>query len=117
MYKSLRRKRPESLKDLTLVGQSVYYDLNFLKIGYNRLNLDWLFSNKLIDLYSITYVMEQALKANKLPTPKSLGLGAVASYFGFEREDSVHNALEDAKLTAACIKGWMQMSAGMKINP
>lgn len=116
VYASLRRKRPAPLKDIVLCGQSVYYDLNFLKLGYNRQNMDWPFSNKLMDLHTIAYFMERILKANQKGTPKSLSLGAIASYFGVEREDDTHNALEDAKMTAYCMKAYFQLAERLKFT-
>jgi DNA polymerase-3 subunit epsilon len=44
------------------------------------------------------------LEKNGRKVPRSLSLSAVSGFFGFEREEETHNALEDAELTAKCLK-------------
>jgi len=93
-----------ALRNVMICGQSVTTDINFMKDAYNKLHLSWEFSNRVLDLFVLSIYFFMILKANSISTPKSFSLGAVAEYFGFERETEVHNALEDAILTAKCLK-------------
>ncbi|MDX1907082.1 MAG: 3'-5' exonuclease [Bacteroidia bacterium] len=113
--KQFRRRPDERLSDIVLCGQSVIYDINFLKFAYNRQNMDWPYSNKMIDLHTISYFMGLVMKANGKPTPKSLSLEAISGFFGFSRAGSDHDALEDAQLTARCLKAYFKMAAEAKL--
>ena len=93
-----------ALRNLIVCGQSVTTDINFLKEAYRQQHLSWEFSNRVLDLFVLSNFFFMVLRANNIPTPKSLSLGAVAEHFGFSRETEVHNALEDAILTAKCFK-------------
>ncbi len=93
-----------ALRNIMLCGQSVTTDINFLKTAYNQQHISWEFSYRVLDLFVLSNYFFTILKYNNIRTPKSLSLGAVAEYFGFERETEVHNALEDAVLTAKCLK-------------
>ena len=97
-------KTRNQLRNVVVCGQSVATDINFLKNAYNRQHLSWEFSNRVLDLFVLSNYYFQILRANDIATPKSLGLGAVAQYFGLERELDTHNALEDSILTAKCLK-------------
>lgn len=114
--RKLLKRQSGSLHDVIICGQSVIFDINFLKFAYSGENLDWPFSNKLIDLHTIAYYTFRILEANGKSTPRSLSLKAISSWFGFEREDKTHNALEDAQLTMLCLQQFFQMSAKFKIS-
>ena len=57
----------------------------------------------------------QIFDQNKISRPKSYSLKAVAEYFKINREAVTHNALEDAKLTFECFKGYMKLIPSLKI--
>lgn len=99
--KKLNMNKP-NLSNVIICGQSVINDINFLRYAYRNEKLNWPFSNKLIDLHTVSYLFFQILSKNGRTTPRSLSLGSVATFFGFEREEETHNALEDAQLTAKC---------------
>lgn len=99
-----RQNGRSTLRNVMLCGQSVTTDINFLKTAYNQQHISWEFSYRVLDLFVLSNYFFSILKFNNISTPKSLSLGAVAEYFGFERETEVHNALEDAILTAKCLK-------------
>jgi DNA polymerase-3 subunit epsilon len=99
-----RQPSRQLLRNVMLCGQSVTTDINFLKQAYKDQHLNWDFSNRVLDLFVLSNYYFTILRANGLRSPKSLSLGAVAEYFGFERENETHNALEDALLTAKCLK-------------
>ncbi|GAB4196594.1 MAG: hypothetical protein OHK0057_10520 [Thermoflexibacter sp.] len=99
-----RQNGRSTLRNVMLCGQSVTTDINFLKTAYNQQHISWEFSYRVIDLFVLSNYFFSILRFNNISTPKSLSLGAVAEYFGFERETEVHNALEDAILTAKCLK-------------
>lgn len=92
------------LSKVVLCGQSVIYDINFLRFAYRNEKMHWPYNNKMLDLHTVSYLYFMILEKNGISVPRSLSLGAVSGYFGFEREEETHNALEDAQLTARCLK-------------
>jgi len=114
--RKLLKKPGGDLRDVICCGQSVIYDINFLKYAYTAENMEWPFSNKLIDLHTIAYFTFGILEANGKTVPRSLSLGSLAGYFGLSREEGTHNALEDAKLTMACLQKFFVMSRQFKIK-
>jgi DNA polymerase III subunit epsilon len=104
-----------SLTDVVVCGQSVIYDINFLKYAYKQEKLKWPFSNKLVDLHTVSYLFFMILEKNGRSVPRQLSLGAVAGYFGFEREEDTHNALEDAQLTARCFREFFKLTDQIKL--
>ncbi len=103
------------LHRVVVCGQSVIYDINFLKFAYQNEKMKWPFSNKMIDLHTVSYLFFQILEKNGKSVPRSLSLGSVSAYFGFEREEDTHNALEEAQLTARCFKEFFKMIDSLKI--
>lgn len=104
-----------NLSNVIICGQSVIYDINFLRHAYRNEKMNWPFSNKMIDLHTVSYLFFMMLEKNGKSVPRSLSLGSVASYFGFEREDQTHNALEDAQLTARCFKEFFKLIDKVKL--
>ena len=112
--------RTPFLRDVIICGQSVINDINFLKEAYRYEKLKWPYSRVLLDLHTLGYFTFRVLRANAgSPTdrkiPDRLSLTAIANYFGFAREDGFHNALEDAVLTAKCLKEVFKLGEKMKI--
>lgn len=103
------------LRDVIVGGQSVINDINFLRFAYRDEKLKWPFSNVLLDLHTLSYFVFDVLKANGQPVPRSLSLQAIAAHFGHAREDSHHNALEDAALTAACLREVMRLGRTFRV--
>lgn len=97
------------LSKVVICGQSVIYDVNFLRFAYRNEKMKWPYSNKMIDLHTVSYLFFMIMEKSGKSVPKSLSLGAVSGYFGFEREEDTHNALEDAQLTARCLKEFFRM--------
>jgi DNA polymerase III subunit epsilon len=62
------------------------------------------------------FIFYQIFDQNKITRPKSYSLKAVAEYFKINREDVTHNALEDAKLTYQCFKGYIKLIPNLKIT-
>lgn len=112
--------RTPFLRDVIICGQSVINDINFLKEAYRYEKLKWPYSRVLLDLHTLSYFTFRVLKANAgspagRKIPDRLSLTAIANYFGFAREDGFHNALEDALLTAQCLKEVFKLGDGMKL--
>lgn len=107
--------RTPFLRDVIICGQSVINDINFLKEAYRYEKLKWPYSRVLLDLHTLGYFTFRVLKANHQKTPDRLSLTAIANHFGFAREDGFHNALEDAVLTAKCLKEVFRLGERMKI--
>lgn len=100
--KSLFLRPQDSLKGVILCGQSIINDINFLTFAYKKEKLDWPFSYRMLELSSMAYFAFRVLEHNGVSVPRSLSLENIARFFGFEREDTYHNALEDARLTSRC---------------
>lgn len=111
---SSREQRP--LKAVSICGQSVMYDVVFLKAAYRKEKKEWPYSNKLIDLHNIAFYLFEILEKNGKKTPRSLSLTAIADFFGLAREGQEHNALEDAVLTAECLKRCMNYTTNLKLK-
>jgi DNA polymerase III subunit epsilon len=111
-----RSEDRRNLRHVMICGQSVTTDINFLKFAYGNINLNWEFSYRVLDLFVLSNYYFRILQHNHIAGPKSLSLGAVAEYFGFERELDTHNALEDAILTAKCLKIILENSSKFKVN-
>lgn len=112
--------RTPFLRDVIICGQSVINDINFLKEAYRYEKLKWPYSRVLLDLHTLGYFTFRVLKANPgspgdRKIPDRLSLTAIANYFGFAREDGFHNALEDAVLTAKCLKEVFKLGDKMRI--
>jgi len=112
--KKLNSGKP-NLSNVVICGQSVVYDINFLRFAYRKEKVNWPFSNKQIDLHTVSYLFFKILEKNGQSVPRSLSLGSVSAYFGFEREDETHNALEDAQLTARCFKEFFKLIDKVKL--
>ncbi|HLL96961.1 MAG TPA: 3'-5' exonuclease [Spirosoma sp.] len=113
--------RTPFLRDVIICGQSVINDINFLKEAYRYEKMKWPYSRVLLDLHTLGYFLFRVLKANAglsagKKTPDRLSLTAIAGYFGFTREDGFHNALEDAVLTAKCLKEVFRLAEAMKVS-
>ncbi len=100
-------QKENSFRDIIISGQSVMYDINFLRAGYNKQKMKWLFSHTQLDLHTLSWFLFKILEENGFETPRSRSLGAIATFFELEREGNTHNALEDAILTKECIAGVM----------
>ncbi|MBX7241024.1 MAG: 3'-5' exonuclease [Bacteroidia bacterium] len=107
---------PNNLKDIVLCGQSIINDINFLRFAYKDQHLDWPFSYKQMDLFTISMIFSQIYETNKKPFPKKLSLTSIAGFFGLERETDTHNALEDAELTTHCFKAYFEVIKKLSIK-
>ncbi|MEM6263053.1 MAG: 3'-5' exonuclease [Bacteroidota bacterium] len=111
------REARNVLRSIVIGGQSVMYDLNFLRFAYREENREWLFSFNILDLHNLSYFLFEILKANGQEVPRKRSLGAIAAYFGHERAGETHNALEDSLLTGACLKEVMAYVDRLKLAP
>lgn len=90
-------------RNVAICGQSVMYDINFLRAGYNKEKVDWSFSHTQLDLHQLSFLMFKILSANGYDVPHKRSLEAISGYFELEREGDTHNALEDSILTKDCL--------------
>lgn len=104
------------IRSLKVCGQSVMYDVVFLKTAYRKEKKEWPFSNMLLDLHNIAYFLFEVLAKNGQKTPRSLSLNAIAEFFGMARETDEHNALEDALITGECLKKCMAYTNNLKLK-
>ncbi|GEM_PF-226434 len=98
------RKQREELRNIVVCGQNVTTDVNFMRYAYREAKVSWEYSHRVLDLFVLANFYFRILRANKIGTPKSLGLGAIAEFFGLSRAEEAHNALEDSILTGKCIR-------------
>ncbi|RIV17552.1 3'-5' exonuclease [Fibrisoma montanum] len=103
------------LRNVIICGQSVINDINFLKEAYRYEKLKWPYSRTLVDLHTLSYFVFRILRKNGRPVPRGLSLRDIAGHFGLEREGDFHNALEDAILTAQCLKEVFRLGDGMTL--
>jgi DNA polymerase-3 subunit epsilon len=103
------------MRGVIICGQSVINDMNFLKFAYRQEKLKWPFSNKILDLYNIALFLFPILQNNGIAVPDRYSLDAISKFFGFAREGEAHNALEDAILTADCLKEVMKYQQKLKL--
>jgi len=89
-------------RNKTLAGHNISFDSNFLKHSFGLNGIEWHFGYHYLDLHSIAYA-EFLKKGVKIPTRKGvsvLGLDTILKEVGIPKRIGIHNALEDAKLTA-----------------
>jgi DNA polymerase-3 subunit epsilon len=115
IIKSLKLKTKKDLKQLILAGQSVYFDIIFLQYAYKQNQIPYPFSHKILDLKILAFYYFTILQNNNIEVPKSLSLESIANFFNLKRSSNVHNALEDAILTAKCISIILNNSKQFKI--
>lgn len=109
--------KQQALRDTLICGQSVINDINFLKFAYREEHLKWPFSHTLLDLHTLSYYLFPVLAAAGHPVPKKRSLEAIAGFFGYERETEEHNALEDAVLTAKCLRELFRLRDRLTLSP
>jgi DNA polymerase-3 subunit epsilon len=97
-------ERERLLKSISICGQSIVGDINFLRFAYRDENLKWPYSYNMLELQNITYFLFKVLRANGIETPKRRNLDAIAGFFGYSRESDIHNALEDAAITGFALR-------------
>ena len=110
------RQKQQAMRKTLIAGQSVINDVNFLKFAYRDQHLKWPFSNTLLDLHTLSHYVFPILAAAGKSIPQKRSLEAIAGFFGFQRESDEHNALEDAVLTAACLKELWKIRDGLQLT-
>jgi DNA polymerase III epsilon subunit-like protein len=91
----------ESLEDITLGGQNVSFDRDFLKAAAERAgHTAWPFPHRTIDTHTLCY-MHMLRRGQQPPFDKkkrhsALNLDAVLNYCGIPKEPAPHNALTGA---------------------
>ena len=89
-----------------LAGCNVAFDRDFLRAAFARHGMTWPM-HKSIDLQAAAWL---AYEAGRLPLPEGkdglprLSLDHIAAAMGFSRSSAIHNALEDALMTTACLR-------------
>ncbi len=94
------------IKDRTLAGQNPgMMDIPFLKKAFELYHLPWIFGHRSVDSHALAYAYFRR-KNVEIPLKEgtsALGLKYLMEYFSLGERD-VHNALEDAKITAELIR-------------
>lgn len=92
----------ENVEDLTLAGENVWFDNNFMRESAKRYDLEWIFGRRTFDLHSESYSNHLRLK-KEIPLNKNrtnLNLDQTLKYVGLPEEPKPHNALTGAKVEA-----------------
>lgn len=99
------------IKDKTLAGENISFDINFLKDSIVRYGIDYYVGNRKIDLYSKCRIVElhtesytHHIKRGLEPPMKDgrsdLNLNKTLEYVGLPEEQKPHHALTGANLEA-----------------
>jgi len=110
------RQRMNALQSTLICGQSVINDINFLKFAYREEHLKWPFSYTLVDLHTLSFYLFPVMETAGMKPPQKRSLEAIAAFFGYQRESEEHNALEDAVLTAQCLRELFQLRKSLQIQ-
>lgn len=91
----------ESARDMTLLGQNVSFDRDFLKAACGRIHHDWPLAHRTVDTHTLCYMhmikrgIQPPFDEEKRRT--ALNLDAILVYCGIPEEPVPHNALTGAK--------------------
>ncbi len=94
-------KWTQTISNITLAGENVAFDQAFLKNGFHKAKLPWIYGYRLVDLHSLHYLY--TLAENSIPLKdnvSSLSLQKTLQFVGLPREPDPHHALTGAKLEA-----------------
>lgn len=108
--------RRRSFRDIVICGQSVVYDVNFLKFAYRDVKMEWPFANGLVDLYNLSWFVFPILARHGAEVPRKRGLADVARFFGYQRGQEAHNALEDCLLTVHCLREFTALQQRLSLD-
>ena len=90
-----------TIKDKTLEGHNLHFDISFLKENVKAAGLKWPFHFRCVDLHGVFYVY-LLKKGETIPLKEGvskLDLDFIIDYFKLEKRKGAHNALQDALLT------------------
>ena len=109
----------QSLEDITLAGQNVSFDRDFLQAAAARAaHTNWPFAHRTIDTHTLAWMhmVKRGLTPPIDPVKKhsALNLDAVLVYCGIPEEPKPHNALTGAKSHAEVIS---RLLYGKKLLP
>jgi len=110
------RQKMQALRNTLICGQSVINDINFLKVAYREEHMKWPFDYTLVDLHTLSFFVFPILEKAGKKVPERRSLDAIAGYFGFSREGSEHNALEDADLTGRCLREVFRIQQNLNLT-
>ena len=78
--------------------------------------MKWPFEYTLVDLHTLSFFVFPILEKAGKQVPRKRSLDAIAGYFGFAREGSDHNALEDADLTGQCLREMFRIQQQLQLG-
>lgn len=87
------------IKDRTIAGQNVDFDISFLNESCKRLNLSFSFGKRKVDLHSLVYADYLERKINPPLKDGTSGLNSdvIMNYVGIPAEPKPHRALNGAR--------------------
>jgi DNA polymerase III epsilon subunit-like protein len=95
-------KWADGIKDKTIAGHNVQFDMMFLKHSFRLYHIKYSIGNKCVDTHALTYAH---CHGQGIPIPLKYGRSNitsefVASYCGLPKEPSPHNGLNGARIEA-----------------
>lgn len=92
----------KKINDMTIGGHNVQFDISFLQNHFKHYNLKWIYGHKYLDLHSIFYfqLLKNKKSINLKDNKSDLNLDFIIKHLGLKKRTGLHNALEDAQLTA-----------------
>ncbi len=88
------------------ICQNPQFDISFFEIRSEKYNLKMPFHHRVFDLHTIAqlkyYKINKEFSIKKEDCHSSMGLSEILKFCGIKDNRKVHNALEDARLTAEC---------------
>lgn len=88
-----------------ILGHNVHFDINFLKVFFDSLGEDFLFSK---DKEDTRYMWERLRRQGLVHPFKDAKLGTIANHFGIDYSGA-HDAINDCKITAQVYRGMLGM--------
>ncbi|MBI5913115.1 3'-5' exonuclease [Candidatus Azambacteria bacterium] len=88
--------------DITLAGENVFFDRDFLRASAERCGLEWIFSNRIVDLHSVSFAhhVKRGIAPPLRDKKTMLSLDKTLAYVGMPEEPKPHIAINGAKLEA-----------------
>jgi len=97
--------------DAIVCGHNVAFDVAFLKKGYSAVGVPYPFDYHTLDVWSVAFFM-LAASCVRLP---SYNLTALSDFGGYRRKEQ-HDALEDARATAAVLRRFFALARGLDLS-
>lgn len=92
----------DTLKDRTIGGHNVQFDIRFLKHYFKIFDIDYKIGSRCVDTYALTYVhfLQRGVRPPMKDNKADITSNVAFSYCGLEKEPMPHNSLTGVKMMA-----------------